>query len=146
MAIKSVVLLGADGKLGPSILQSLVANGFDVTVLKRKSSKSQTPHPKQVLVSDAFEVDELVEVLKGQDAVVVTIKGSETMLQKRIADACIKAGVKRKIFADSGVSYHMLKLSNQASFLQISAPWTHQAHSPKSSFLCIAKRPSYGNI
>ncbi|KAF7189447.1 Isoflavone reductase-like IRL [Pseudocercospora fuligena] len=102
MSIKSVVLLGADGKLGPSVLRSLVENGFNVTVMKRKSSKSQTSYPNQVLVSDDFEVEELAGVLSGKDAVVVTIKGSETALQKRIADACIKAGVKRFIPADFG--------------------------------------------
>ena len=95
MSIASVTLLGADGNLGPSIYEALTSNGFDVTVLKRKSSKSTTTYPKQATVGDAFEVDELVDVLKGQDAVVVTVKGSQTDLQKRIADAAVRARVKR---------------------------------------------------
>lgn len=98
MTIRNVVLLGADGKLGPAILHSLVENGFNVTILKRKSSKSPSSYPNQVTVSDNFEVDELVPILQGKDAMVVTIKGSETALQKRLADACVKAGVKRKFF------------------------------------------------
>lgn len=96
MTIKSVVLLGADGTLGPSVLRALEDNNFNVTVLKRKSSKSKSSYPNQVFVSDDFEVDELAKVFKGQDAVIATIKGSQTELQKRIADACVKAGVKRK--------------------------------------------------
>ncbi|SMY22197.1 unnamed protein product [Zymoseptoria tritici ST99CH_1A5] len=100
--IALVTLLGADGKLGPSIYEALVSAGFTVTVLKRDSSKSKTSYPSQVSIPDAFNVEDLVEVLRGQDAIVVTIKGSETELQKRIADACVKAGVKRFIPADFG--------------------------------------------
>ncbi|EME45052.1 hypothetical protein DOTSEDRAFT_43463 [Dothistroma septosporum NZE10] len=102
MSINTVTLLGADGTLGPSIYEALVSSGFDVTVLKRKSSKSTSKYPKQVLVGDAFEVDELADVLSGQDAVVVTVKGSQTDLQKRIADAAVRSGVKRFIPADFG--------------------------------------------
>lgn len=126
MSIKSVVLLGADGKLGPSVLRSLVENGFNVTVLKRESSKSQTSYPNQVLVSDSFDVEELAEVLKGKDAVVVTIKGSETALQKRIADACIKAGVKRESHCRTHHTPQMLK-HLKASFLLTLALWTLRA-------------------
>lgn len=93
--IKSVVLLGADGNLGPSVMKALVDHNFDVTVLKRKSSKSKTTYPQQALISDAFEVDELVEVFKGKDAVVVTIRASQTELQKRVVDASVRAGIKR---------------------------------------------------
>lgn len=100
--IKNVVLLGADGKLGPTIYQHLVDNSFNVTVLKRQSSKSPSVYPNQAFVSDAFTVSELVPILKGQDAMIVTIKGSETALQKRLADACIAAGVRRFIPADFG--------------------------------------------
>lgn len=100
--IKNVVLLGADGKLGPTIYQHLVDNSFNVTVLKRQSSKSPSVYPNQAFVSDAFTVSELVPILKGQDAMVVTIKGSETALQKCLADACIAAGVRRFIPADFG--------------------------------------------
>jgi putative NADH-flavin reductase len=95
MSIQKVTLLGADGKLGPSIYDALVSGGFTVTVLKRQSSKSKTSYPNQVSVPDEFKVEDLVGVLRGQDAIVITIKGSETELQKRIADACIEAGVKR---------------------------------------------------
>ncbi|EMF13076.1 NmrA-like family protein [Sphaerulina musiva SO2202] len=102
MSIKSVVLLGADGNLGPSIYAALQKNDFDITVLKRKSSKSKTTYPKQVSVSDEFPVDELVPVLQGHDAVIVTIRGSDPALQNRIADAAARAGIKRFIPADFG--------------------------------------------
>lgn len=94
--ISKVALLGADGKLGPAIMRALVENGFNVTVLKRKSSKSPSSYPSQIIVPDDFNVPDLTEALKGMDAIVITIKGDQIDLQKRIADAAVQAGVKRK--------------------------------------------------
>ncbi|KIW05433.1 uncharacterized protein PV09_03943 [Verruconis gallopava] len=105
MAIKNVALLGADGKLGPSVLKELFSNGFSVTILKRQSSKSPSNYPssvKEVKVPDEFTVDSLVPILEGQDAVVITTSGSLVDLQKRVALASAKAGVQRLIPADFG--------------------------------------------
>lgn len=99
-SIKTVALLGADGNLGPSILQALISHGFDVTVLKRASSKSKTPHPKQVLIPDGFAVDDLVGPLRGHDAAIISIRSEDTDLQIRFADACLQAGVKRMYVYD----------------------------------------------
>ncbi|KAF2484227.1 hypothetical protein BDY17DRAFT_295240 [Neohortaea acidophila] len=106
MNIKTVTLLGADGKLGPAILHALLAADFTVTVLKRTSSKSpDNTYPSHVTVrrvSDDFTLDTLVPVLQGQDAVVVTIKGTQTGVQTKLARACVQAGVRRFIPADFG--------------------------------------------
>lgn len=104
-SISKVALLGADGKLGPAIMHALVANGFNVTVLKRKSSKSPSSYPHQIMVSDDFNGPELVEALKGMDAIVITVKGSQIDLQKRIAEAAVQAGVKRKSILSSRETY-----------------------------------------
>lgn len=87
------------------VLHALVKDGFNVTVLKRASSTSSSDYPAGVKVAeidDAFAVDDLVPIFKGQDAVVVTIKGTQVDIQKRLADASVKAGVKRFIPADFG--------------------------------------------
>ena len=105
MSIKNVCLLGANGTVGPMVLHALVNDGFNVTVLKRASSKSPTDYPagvKVAEVNDAFAVDDLVPIFSNQDAVVVTIKGTQVDIQKRLADAAVKAGVKRFIPADFG--------------------------------------------
>lgn len=105
MSIKNVCLLGANGNVGPMVLHALVKDGFNVTVLKRASSKSSSDYPSGVKVAevdDAFAVDDLVPIFQGQDAVVVTIKGTQVDIQKRLADASLKAGVKRFIPADFG--------------------------------------------
>lgn len=106
MSIKNIVLVGADGNLGPGVLNGLVGTGaFKVTVFKRKSSKSKSNYPDGVevkLLSDDFSIDELVPALKNQDAIVSTVYGAQVDLQKRLADAAIKAGVKRFIPSDYG--------------------------------------------
>lgn len=99
MAIKTVALLGADGKLGPAVLNELLAASFAVTVLKRQGSKQPDNYPSGVKVArvpdDMDDIDALAKVLTGQDALVVTIKGSQTEVQDKLARAAVKAGVKR---------------------------------------------------
>lgn len=105
MSIKNVCLLGANGTVGPMVLDALVKDGFNVTVLKRSSSKSPTNYPPGVQVAtvdDDFAVQDLVPIFTHQDAVVVTIKGTQVDIQKRLADAAVQAGVKRFIPADFG--------------------------------------------
>lgn len=105
MTIKTVTLLGADGRLGPSVLKALLASNFKVQVLKRSSSKSTTTYPPSVQetkIPDDFPPSSLETALKGQDALIVTIPGSNTTLQKKLADAAAKMGVKRFIPADFG--------------------------------------------
>ncbi|KAF2434543.1 NmrA-like family protein [Tothia fuscella] len=105
MAIQNVVLLGADGKLGPSVLSALVDAKFNVTVLKRVGSKSPSDYPasvKEARIPDDFPAYELSEIFKGQDAIVATIPGSQTELQMRLAAAAVNAGVKHFIPADFG--------------------------------------------
>jgi putative NADH-flavin reductase len=104
MAIQKVTLIGANGKLGPEILHTLLSAGtFTVTVLSRSSSKSTYPPSVHVArVSDDLPEDELVEALRGQDAVIVAFAGSNSDLQIRLADAAARAGVQRFIPADFG--------------------------------------------
>ncbi|KAI7462482.1 NmrA-like family protein [Hortaea werneckii] len=104
--IKNVATLGADGKLGPAVLEALVSASFTVTVLKRESSKSSDEHyPPSVKVArvpDDLNVESLATTLQGHDAFVITIKGSQTEVQKKLADAAVRAGVRRMIPADFG--------------------------------------------
>ncbi|RMX92966.1 hypothetical protein D0867_14377 [Hortaea werneckii] len=96
--IKNVAILGADGKLGPAVLEALVSASFTVTVLKRESSKSSDEHyPPSVKVArvpDDLNVESLATTLQGHDAL--------TEVQKKLADAAVQAGVRRMIPADFG--------------------------------------------
>ena len=104
MTIKNVAIIGANGRLGPSVLKAFLSPGsFNVTVLSRKSSKSRYPEIVNVVtISDEPSDEEWTRVLESQDAVVVTTAGSNSDLQIRMADAAAKAGVKRFIPADFG--------------------------------------------
>jgi len=100
-----VTLLGADGRLGPVVLNALVSSGFIVQVMKRQSSKSHSNYPpgiQEIRVPDDFPEPALELALRGQDAIVITIPGAETELQKKLANAAVRAGVQRFIPADFG--------------------------------------------
>ena len=102
--IKNVIIIGAGGRLGPSILSAFDADPyFTVSILARNSSKSKFPaHLKVHRVSDDYPEAELLEAFKGQDAVVSTIATASAEKQKAIIDTAIKAGVKRFVPSEFG--------------------------------------------
>lgn len=102
--ISKVLLIGAGGHLGPSILSAFEADArFTVSVLTRQSSTSKFPsHIKVHRISDDYPEAGLLEALKGQHAVVSTIATANALQQKAIIDAAIKAGVKRFIPSEFG--------------------------------------------
>jgi nucleoside-diphosphate-sugar epimerase len=104
--IRTVALIGANGKVGPAILQALLdTKSFEVTVISRKSSKS-THQPASVKfeqVDDSLPHAQLVDTLRGQDALVIAFAGSQiTENSIKLADAAFEAGVKHIIPADYG--------------------------------------------
>lgn len=104
MALRNITVVGANGRLGRTILDALLAEpSFTVTVIARSSSKSTFPAgvtTKQI--SDSFPPEELIPALQGQDAVITTVSGINSKLQIQVADAAFQAGVKRFIPADFG--------------------------------------------
>lgn len=102
--IRKVTIVGASGKLGPSILSALLATPqFTLTVLQRASSTSTYPPDVSVTtVPDSFPVSELTSALSGQDALIVVFAGTNDDLQIKLADAAAAAGVRRFIPADFG--------------------------------------------
>ena len=111
MPIKTVLLIGAGGSLGPYILSSL-QESFTVTVLTRQSSKSVFPPGLKVItVPDSYPVPDLVSAFTGQDAVVSAITTMSSSVQKRFVDAAAQAGVKRYMPAEFGSDTRDGKLS-----------------------------------
>jgi saccharopine dehydrogenase-like NADP-dependent oxidoreductase len=102
--IKNVIIIGAGGRLGPSILSAFDADAhFTVSILARHSSKSTFPsHLKVHRIGDDYPEVELLEAFQGQDAVISTIATSGAVQQKAIIDAAIKAGVKRFVPSEFG--------------------------------------------
>ncbi|MCJ1246872.1 hypothetical protein MMC30_004081 [Trapelia coarctata] len=101
-SIKNVLIIGAGGNLGPSILSALDADShFTVSVLSRQSSKSTFPaHIKVHTVADDYPENELLGAFKGIDAIVATTAMNAP--QKSFIAAAAKAGVKRYLPAEFG--------------------------------------------
>ena len=102
--LKNVIIVGAGGHLGPSILKAFPSDSrFNVSILARKSSTSAFPEGvKFHRVSDNYPASELLEAFRGQDAVVSTIATAHLAHQKTMADAAAKAGVKRFVPSEFG--------------------------------------------
>ncbi|KAH7028607.1 hypothetical protein B0J12DRAFT_327470 [Macrophomina phaseolina] len=99
--VKNVVLIGAGGNLGPSILKQFLASSLNVTVLSRPESKSTFPSEVKVVRSD-YSPDSLKSAFTGQDAVVSLVGTPAFGAQQTIIDAAIAAGVKRFIPSEYG--------------------------------------------
>lgn len=102
--IKNIILIGAGGNLGPTILSAFLTDTrFTISILARHSSKSVYPaHLKIHHISDDYPEAELIEAFRGQDAVISSIATANALLQKRMADAALQAGVKRFVPSEFG--------------------------------------------
>lgn len=101
--IKNVVLVGAAGTTGETVLTQLIASGkFNIKVLRRHGSKSAVPEGIAVQEVDFESIPALTEALAGQDAVVCTVTATSAGVQKNLIDASIAAGVYRFIPSDFG--------------------------------------------
>ncbi|KAH7412086.1 hypothetical protein DE146DRAFT_265780 [Phaeosphaeria sp. MPI-PUGE-AT-0046c] len=110
--IKNVLIAGATGSVGATILEALMAEpSFNVTILSRASSKATFPKDIPVIkISDAYTVEELTSAYQNQDAVVVALTTSSVTkdgrdgLAYRLIDAAVAAGVKRFIPSEFGTN------------------------------------------
>ena len=84
------------GNLGKPILQALLDSTFSVAVLSRDTSEATFPPGVRIHKTD-FSESSLVSAFSGQDAVVSVVGAGGFLVQKKIIDAAIKAGVKRII-------------------------------------------------
>lgn len=102
--LTKVLLVGAGGRLGPSILTALSTDPrFTCSILSRTSSTSTfSPHITVHRISDDYPEAELLSALKGQDAVVSTMATAQLHQQRKIIDAAIKMGVKRFVPSEFG--------------------------------------------
>ncbi|OKL57251.1 hypothetical protein UA08_07399 [Talaromyces atroroseus] len=104
MALKNVIIVGAGGHLGPSILSAFSSDTrFNVSVLSRQSSLSTFPETVKVYrVGDEYPADEVLDAFKGQDVVISTIATASATKQEHLIDIAIKAGVQRFVPSEFG--------------------------------------------
>lgn len=99
--IKSVMVLGASGSVGPPIVEALLAGGFAVSVLTRASSKA-IRNDVNVVRTD-YSHDSLAAAFANQDAVVSTIATFSTDQHVKIINAAIAAKVQRFLSSEFGI-------------------------------------------
>ncbi|EED16482.1 hypothetical protein TSTA_015670 [Talaromyces stipitatus ATCC 10500] len=74
MALRNVIIIGAGGHLGPSILSAFRGDSqFNVSVLSRQSSSSKFPEDTKVYRVGDYPYEEVLSAFKDQDAVVSAI-------------------------------------------------------------------------
>jgi nucleoside-diphosphate-sugar epimerase len=100
--IKNVIVAGASGSIGPSIIASLLSNGFSVSVLTRETSTATFSNNVTVHRTD-YSAQSLLQAFKGQDAVVSALATTAGDQQVRLIDAAIAAGVERFIPSEFGI-------------------------------------------
>ncbi|KAF2170039.1 hypothetical protein M409DRAFT_64420 [Zasmidium cellare ATCC 36951] len=94
--IQNIAIVGAGGSVGKFITEALLSQGkHKVTAITRQDSDSVLPqgihHIKKV---DYSSQQSLVDALKGQDALVITLKPmSPPDTQHNLMDAAVEAGV-----------------------------------------------------
>jgi NAD(P)-dependent dehydrogenase (short-subunit alcohol dehydrogenase family) len=93
MSIKNVAIVGAGGNSGKYMTESLLATGkHTVTAITRPNSTSVLPEGVKVAHVDYDNPASIVEALKGQDALIITMgvtapKDSQSKLIQAAADA-----------------------------------------------------------
>lgn len=101
---KNVLMIGATGFVGSAILQELVSRGHNVTTLVRNPEKVQENANIKVVKGDVADVDALIELAKGKDAIISaynpgwTNPNIATLIEEnypKILLAAKKSGVKR---------------------------------------------------
>ncbi|KAI1184124.1 NmrA-like family protein [Nemania serpens] len=106
MAFTNIVLVGATGAIGSIVLEALERDSsFNLTILKRESSKSRLPgHLKVITIADSYPIEDLTAAFRDQDVVVNCMTTFSVGNQFRMVDAAIAAGVKRYVPSEYGLN------------------------------------------
>ncbi|KAH8697958.1 hypothetical protein BGW36DRAFT_320529 [Talaromyces proteolyticus] len=110
MSYRNIVLVGAAGNIGQSILNALVASptNLEITLLVREESKSIIPQASMptitILKGDLNDPHFLKGTLTGQDVLIIALNSTPANfeLQNKLIDIAANLGVKRIIPSDFG--------------------------------------------
>lgn len=94
--IKNVAIVGAGGNSGSYMVDELLKTGkHTVTAISRMDSQSKLPDGIKIARIDYGKQETIVEALKGQDALIITMSVfADKSQQKSLIDAAGEAGVK----------------------------------------------------
>lgn len=106
---KNVALIGVNSRIGPAILDALLASPepFHIYLFLRPTSKPppvQSRHITPITLPEPASVHDITKVLHHYDIeyLVSALSAAQYELQKLLADASLAAGVRRYILADYG--------------------------------------------
>ncbi|KAM0203373.1 hypothetical protein ACHAPA_009710 [Fusarium lateritium] len=116
--IKTVMILGGRGNLGPHLIAALLQAGFKVSVLSRSSSVSEASFNGATIVKSDYTFPSLVSVFTGQDAVISTLSTANIAEQKTVIDAVAAAKVQRFMPSEFGSDTSVEGLETMAPFLK----------------------------
>lgn len=92
--IKNIAVVGVTGSVGEHITEQLLKAGkHNVTAITRADSKSKMPAGVKVAKVNYDDHASLVEALKGQDALVITMKAGQAEAQTKLIEAAAEAKV-----------------------------------------------------
>ncbi|KAH7251484.1 hypothetical protein BKA59DRAFT_435379 [Fusarium tricinctum] len=116
--IKSVMILGGRGNLGPYLITALLQAGFQVSVLSRSSNVTDATFHGATVVKSDYTFPSLVTVFTGQDAVISTLSTANVDEQMVVIDAVAAAKVKRFMPSEFGSDTSVEGLETMAPFLK----------------------------
>ncbi|MCP2034442.1 putative NADH-flavin reductase [Planomicrobium sp. HSC-17F08] len=112
-----IIVFGATGGVGQSVVKQALDNGFEVTAFVRTPSKLEATHENlNVVQGDAFNPAEVSAAIAGHDAVVSCLGSSQGMkksselqeMVKNIVAGMEEHGVKRIVYTASAGIYQEL--------------------------------------
>lgn len=98
-----IALIGATGNIGAKILNEAVERGHEVTGIARDVAKLQGRKGVTAESCDITNEDKLAGILRGHDAVIVSVKHNACDVDHVYA-ACRQAGVKRVLVVGGAAS------------------------------------------
>lgn len=106
----SLAIFKGTGSIGKHIVQELVDQGFQVSILSRNSKHDSVPKGVTLKTVDYDDLESLKSALTGQDAVVSTIATAAVgAQQQKLADAAFAVGVKRFVPSEFGINTRKLQ-------------------------------------
>jgi hypothetical protein len=92
--LKKIAIVGASGNIGSHITSALLAkNRFTLTAISRHDSKATFPSGIAVARIDYSKRETIVQALKGQDALIITMSVFARGAQEQLIRAAADAGV-----------------------------------------------------
>ena len=95
--MSNIALIGATGNIGSRVLAEALSRKHTVTAITRDPRKVSARPGMVIRAGSTTDAPALVNILKGHDIVVVSVKWNENDV-RRVIDTIRKSGVKRALF------------------------------------------------